>query len=149
MNKQAFWVHGTAIQMEREGYSISKQRAGYGAIFKTHGKEWFHFAIPTSVILDSINTELKKVFVLYKTTGTAKITNVHIYDGPKKIKSFDKIALSGDYSKKLDKNNTWGINLVHIKFGLGISVCVDFGPPSKIGVPAIRFTSAGADFITP
>ena len=32
--KQAMWIHGTAVQPEYEGYHISKQRAGWGAIFK-------------------------------------------------------------------------------------------------------------------
>lgn len=148
-NKQAFWVHGNSVQMEREGYFISKQRAGFAAIFRTHGDEWFHFAIPTPVILNGKDTTLKKIFIFYRTKGTAKITNVHIHDGEKTIESFKNLSLSGDYSTKVDKHNSWGISPVHVKFGLGISVHVDFGPKTKLGVPEIRFTSAGADFQTP
>ncbi len=148
-HKQAFWVHGTSVQMEREGYFISKQRAGYAAMFKTHGKEWFHFAIPTPVIVNDKRTKLKRIFVLYETKGTAKITNIHIHDGVKTVKAFKKISFSGDHSKKIDKYNVWEIKPVQVKFGLGISVHVDFGPPTKLGVPEIRFTSAGADYSTP
>ncbi len=146
---QAFWVHGTSVQMEREGYFISKQRAATAAIFRTHGKEWFHFAIPTPVILNGKDTTLKKIFLFYKTQGTAKITDVLIVDAVKAIKSFSNLSLSDDHSTQIDKDNSWDISPVHVKFGLGISVHVDFGPPTKLGVPEIRFTAAGAYFETP
>jgi hypothetical protein len=145
----AMWIHGSSAEMEREGYFISKQRAGQGAIFKTYGKEWIHFAIPTPVILNGLRSSLKKVFVFYKTEGTAKITAIHLYDAGKKIKAFN-LALSGDHSKNVDKDNSWAITPApKMKFGLGISVHVDFGPRTKLGVPAIHFTTAGADFETP
>ena len=136
--------------MEREGYFISKKRCGYGAFFQTHGKEWIHFAIPTPVIVNGKRSSLKKIFVFYKTEGTAKITAVHVYDGIKKIKEFNNISIAGDHSKTVDSNNSWMITpTISIEFGLGISVHVDFGPPNKSGVPYIWFTTAGADFETP
>jgi hypothetical protein len=135
--------------MDREGYFISKQIAGYSAIFCTQGKEWFHFAIPTPVIIGGCNSTLQKVFVLYKTTLGAKITAVHVYDGVTKFQAFDKIELEGDHSKNLDNSNTWPVKPVHIRFGLGISVNVDFGKATPKGVPEIRFVSAGADFVIP
>lgn len=147
---QAFWVHGSNVQMEREGYFISKRRTGYGAHLKTHGKEWFHFAIPTPVIVDGKRSSLKKVFVFFKTEGTAKIIAIHIYDGVKKIKAFDNISRSGDHSKGVDQQNSWIIAPARkMKFGLGISVHVDFGKPKKVGVPGIWFVTAGADLETP
>ena len=147
---QASWIHGTSVQPEREGYHVSKKFAGHGATFRTYGKEWFHFSIPTPVIVDGKRASLKKTFVLYKTTGTSKVTNVRVYDGTKIIKAFDKIGLKGDHSASIDKNNTWVISPApKIKYGVGISVCVDFGGPTKVGVPAIMFTTAGADFTTP
>jgi hypothetical protein len=145
---QAFWVHGVNVQMEREGYFISKRRYGFGAKFNTHGGEWFHFAIPTPVILDGQRSSLKKVFVFYKTEGTAKITAIHVYDAGKKIKAFDNLSLSGDHSRKIDQYNSWSFTQT-IYFGLGISVHVDFGEKRKGSVPGIMFTTAGADFTTP
>ena len=147
---QASWVHGSNVEMEREGYFISKRRTGYGTHFKTHGKEWFHFAIPTPVILNGQRSSLKKIFVFYKTEGTAKITAIHVYDAGDKIKAFDNLSFSGDYSKSVHQHNSWVITpSPKMKFGLGISVHVDFGPPKKLAVPGVRFVSAGADFETP
>jgi hypothetical protein len=146
---QALWVHGSSVQIEREGYFISKQRAGFGTILRTHGKEWFHFAIPTPVYLEGESSELTKVFILFKTEGTAMITAMHVYDGSKKVHGVEPIDFKGDHSTQLDNCNTWALPAVHINYGLGISVQVDFGPPSTVGVPSIQFVSAGADFKTP
>lgn len=151
---QAWWIHGSSVQIKREGYFISKHRPGYGAHFNSHNEpgkgEWFHFAIPTPVYVEGQESTLKKIFVLYKTELTAKITAVHIYDAGKHFASFDNLSLTGDHSQGLDPNNTWIItNAPHIAFGLGISVHVDFGPRQTNGVPGIWFRSAGADFETP
>ena len=145
---QASWVHGAAVQPEQELYSISKQRAGYGAIFRTHGAEWFHFAIPTPVIVDGLRSTVKKVFVLYKTEGTAKITAVHVYDAAKQIFAMNNLKLTGDHSQSLDSSNSWLVTAHSMQFGLGISVHVDFGDATPGGVPSIWFTTAGADFET-
>jgi hypothetical protein len=148
-NFHAYWINGTAAQLAREGYFISKERKGSGAIFRTHGAEWIHFAIPTPVITDKANSLLKKIMILYMTEGTAHITAVNVYDGPNKIASFDNIVRNGNHSTEIDNSNTWSITPSHkMMFGLGLSIKVDFGPPTKLGVPSIKFTSAGAVFVT-
>jgi len=149
MAKHAMWIHGHSVRAQREGYALSKTYLGWGAVYRMVGDEWFHIAIPTPVIVGGVDTTLQKVFVLFKTSGTAKITAVHVWDGPTKIQAFDGLDRSGDHSSQLDKDNSWTVNPVHIKWGLGICVHVDFGPPSQIGVPEITFASAGADFMTP
>ena len=153
---QAFWVHGVSVQEEREGNFILKERHGYAAIFKTHGREWFHFAVPTPVMSDGDHSFVKKVFVLYKTGGTARITAIHVYDAGKRIAAFEKLSLTGDHSDNVDAWNSWampkipsGPTSIHMmSFGLGISVCVDFDGPTTGDVPEIWFTAAGADFET-
>ena len=148
-NHQAFWIHGTSVQMEREGYFISKRRAGYAAVFKTYGSEWFHFAVPTPVVLEGSYAKLTKVFVFFKTQGTAKITNVHVYSAGTKIYYQDNLSLSGDHSGQVDSSNSWAITSTPVAgLGIGISVCVDFGSVSTGSVPEIWFTTAGADFET-
>lgn len=147
--KQAMWVHGTSVQAEREGYFISKVRPAWGAVFRTQGGEWFHFAVPTPVIFNGQDSTLQKVFVFYKTGLGAKITQLHIFDGSTKIQEFINLQFSGDHSKAIDGQNTWITNPVHIKFGLGLSILVEFGDATVSGVPEITFVSAGADFIIP
>ena len=144
--KQASWVHGNAVKLANEGYFLTTQYTGWGAEIQTHGTQWFHFTVPTPVIVNGVDTILQKLFVMFSTGGTAKITAVHVWDGPNMIQAYDNLNVTGDHSKLLDAQNTWVPNPVHLKWGLDISVCVDFGPPSQIGVPQITFASAGADF---
>lgn len=152
----ASWIHGSGIHASREGYFISKEHTGYGSVFKSHngagGGEWFQIAIPTPVITNGKSVSLIRFFVLYKTELTAKITAIDVYDGGEKIPSasLGKLALTGDHSKRIDKSNVWDVpNPIQMKFGLGISILVDFGPATAGGVPAIWFVTAGADFETP
>jgi hypothetical protein len=145
--KQAMWVHGTAVQAEREGYHISRRRVGWGAEITSHGAEWFHFAVPTPVIFGGKDSMLQKAFVFFKTTMSAKIIGVHLYDGKSKFKEFNNLGLSGTHDGNIDQSNTFQVNPAHIKYGLGISVNVDFGKSTPQGVPSITFAAAGADFI--
>jgi len=111
---------------------------------------WFHFPMPTPVILDDIRPPLIKVFVFYKTFAWVDVTNIHLYDGPRRIKTFDGLALSGDHSGGIDASNSWVIDPpITVMYGLGISVGVRFGNRDSSTYPGILFTSAGADFKRP
>lgn len=150
MKKYAMWVHGTAVQPEREGYHINKARAGFGARFSSAGSEWFHFAIPTPVIAAGQDSTLQQAFVLFRTTMTAHITAVHLYDGRVILHTLDGLNWSGDHGAALDPQTLIPVPQgKHVKFGLGISVAVDFGNATANGVPTIEFVSAGADFLVP
>ena len=141
---QASWIHGVSVQAEREGYFISKARKGFAAEF--------NFAIPTPVLVDGKPSSLKKIFVFYETKGPAKITDIHVYDAGAKfdIDDLENLSLTGAHSKKIDPYNSWVIKSApKMKFGLGISVLVDFGASTPGCVPGIKFTAAGADFETP
>jgi len=155
--KAAAWVHGTIVEVENPGLLapiISMWKRGWGTHFwgKEESYNWFHIPFTTPVIVDNIRPTLAKVFVFYKTDGWAKITNVHVYDGPRKVKTFEGLALSGDHSTAIDASNSWVINPpIQIMYGLGLSVGVEFGPVDNAGMPwpEILFTAAGADFQTP
>ena len=150
MKKYAMWVHGTAVQPEREGYHINKARAGFGARFSSTGSEWFHFAVPTPVIADGQNTTLEQAFVLYRTTMTTHIIAVHLYDGRGLVHKVEPLNWSGDHGGGLDQQTLLSAPAnLHVKFGLGISVAVAFGDSTPSGVPSIEFVSAGADFLVP
>lgn len=150
MKKYAMWVHGTAVQPEREGYHINKARAGFGARFSSSGSEWFHFAIPTPVIAAGQDSTLQQAFILYKTTMTAHITAVHVYDGRNIVHKLEGLNLSGDHGGALDPQTLVPVPAnLHVKFGLGISMAVAFGDATPNGVPTIEFVSAGADFLVP
>jgi hypothetical protein len=92
-----------------------------------------------------------KVLVFYRTTN-ARITNIHIYDGSRRVKVFDGLNLSGDHSGDIDASNSWDITPpLGIAFSLGVSVGVEFlvNDPDTPGPSEVLFTTAGADFQTP
>ena len=159
--KAAMWVHGNIVQAEfPEGLIVIPEvgrtefRRGWGTLFQGPRDprpetlmNWFHFPMPTPVILDDVRPQLVRVFVFYKATFT-EITHIHLYDGPARVKTFD-VSLSGDHSTAIDDSNTWSIDPpLTIFFGLGISVGVTFHPVSH-APNELLFTTAGADFVTP
>jgi hypothetical protein len=146
----ACWVHGTSVRPEREGYHITKRYAGFGVTFISHGEEWFHFAIPTPIILNNRRNKLKKVFVFFDTLGTtATIKSIHLYDNGHKFKSFDNVNESGQHDQQVDAHNSWQVSPSHdLLGGLCISVLVRFGDVHASKPPAIKFVSGGADLFT-
>lgn len=161
--RAAMWVHGTIVQVEYPKRLVSVDpdteptgfRRGWGTLFRggdpnpVRASNWFHIPITTPVILDDVRPSLIRVFVFYNATSRARITNLHVYDGPNRKITFDNlVGYSGDHSTGIDAFNTWTITPpLTILFGLGISVGVNFGWNVN-GSPLsdILFTTAGADF---
>ena len=101
------------------------------------------------MIFGGKESKLLKAFVFFKTTMSTKIIDVHLYDGKTKFKEFNGLNLSGSHNGSLDQSNTFQVNPVHVRYGLGLSVHVDFGKSTPQGVPSITFAAAGADFVIP
>src|SRR5262245_22758583 len=99
--KAAHWIHGTIVEVEDPTTTAQIVRMGDGAhIFgqpATGG--WFHFPITTPVILDDVRPPLVKVFVFFRADDSVTITNVHVFDGPTRVKAFDGLQLQGDHSR--------------------------------------------------
>jgi hypothetical protein len=180
----AQWVYGTSVQVEYPerldpGKKVGNpddsrfteftlldgvRRRGEGAYFRTDHTlpppvdNWFHFAIPTPVILEGPRLELTRVYVFYSTvidrvSMGAQIVDVHLYDGPNIIKEFNDLFLAGVHNGAVDSSNEFQIfPPVSIQFGLGVSVRVavsfDVGFDAT-GWPDVLFTCAGAEFTEP
>ena len=142
---QAPWVHGTDINIEYPERLDAIRRAG----FYTHlyGKEntmnWFHFAVPSPVIVDGTRLRIARAMLRCRThSKRAIIKHVHLYDGFTKIASHNDVNLTGDqwFAK---------FGVAHkpaIRWGLGISVGVEFKSGSR-NQRRMDFVSAGVDLI--
>jgi len=98
------------------------------------------------VLVNGGRASAVKVLIRYATVLSAKITAVHLYDGEHRFQPFEGLSLAS----AADSVYAWSLEPAHeMLWGLGISVFVDFGPPSDKGVPGIWFRSAGADFQVP
>lgn len=140
----ASWIHGTSIQVEFPNNIESITRAGFYTylVGKPNTTNWLHFAIPTSVIMDSQRLKIICAMLRFRTFSTnAIVRDVHIYDGYSIIAAHNGVNLSGDqwFTK-------FGVaHKPEIFWGLGISIGVTFTG----GTSAQRrmdFASAGADF---
>ena len=154
----ALWVHGTSVHEEYRDKIVQSFHKGWGSHFvgKAFTKNWFHFSIPTPALFNGVQPNLDKVFVFYNTNpremgnSLARITNLHIYDGPSRVKRFDGLDLQGDHSNTMDDKNSWIIDPnITIQYGLGLSVGVEYFllPEDERSTGEILFTTAGAVFI--
>jgi hypothetical protein len=140
----ASWIHGTSVQVELPNQLESSQRFGFftRVVGNTNTFNWFHFAIPTPVIVNDDRKVVGPVILRFVTGGTnALVQHVHIYDGSSIIAAHNDINLSG--SQLFVK-----LGVHHCPptvFGLGISVGVRFGGGTATE-RRVDFISAGCDF---
>ena len=138
----AMWTHGTSVQEEFPNRLSLVRRLGFYSLFdgKPGTSNWFHFAIPTPVIVSDRRLRLESIMLQFAAHKDVWVTNVHIYDGHRKIESFDNLAMTGTHLfERLDTLNPM------VRYGIGISIGVRFG--TKNVTHRIRFISAGGDFI--
>jgi hypothetical protein len=148
--KSTVTVHGNTVQAEYPLDIDEVSRKGWGTTFwgKENTVNWFHIPLSVPNQMDSNRSKLTKVFFYFHNTSRSPITAVHIYDGPKVIKAFDGLRLSGDHARALDRSNSFTIDPpLEVVFGLGLSVKVDFPAAPEQAPPRwILFTAAGAEF---
>ena len=142
---QAMWIHGHSMEIEYPDNIARVWRAGF--YIEVEGKpntnNWFHFAIPTKVIVKDNRLRVGSVMLLSETLSTqALIRDVHIYDGDVKIAQHNGVNLSGNAG--FVRFNVPPHPFV--RWGVGISIGVHFGGGS--GSRVMRFKSAGCDFLS-
>lgn len=144
----AMWVHGHSMQIEYPERLSEQKRMGFyvsirGTPFTTN---WFHFAVPTPVIVDGKRLLVGSVMIGLRTGPGASVHAIHIYDGELKIAAHDGLNLSpqGFVWLRFDVPTHPAI-----KCGLGISIGVTFAdaanlPPNKL---LVEVSAAGCDFM--
>jgi len=131
------WTHGTSCHEEFENRisDSNRNRFGWGLDFTqssgTHN--WIHCAVPTDADSDETVRYLRLRF--YTGSADAWISQVHVYNGETRVKSFSVNWKNGWYTKTLDLVTPRVFNK-----GLGISIEI------KAGVEPLshRFAFAGA-----
>ena len=141
----ASWIHGTSVQIEYPERLQRIKRAGFYTYLygKANTTNWFHFAIPTPVIVDKKRLKILCAILRFRTfSDNAIVKHVQIYDGYSKIASHNNINLSG---------NQWftkfGVaHKPYVRWGLGISLGVEF-KGGTVGSRRMDFVAAGCDLI--
>jgi len=140
----ASWIHGHSMEIEYPDRMVSTVRKRYA--FQVEGKpgttNWFHFAIPTPVIINDVRLQIASVLLRF-TTGSIDsfVRDVHIYDGEKRIAVHDGVYLAEENSLvRFEVPET-----PYLALGLGISLGVGFGV--EMMAHTMSFISAGGDFV--
>lgn len=141
----ASWIHGTSMEVEYPERLSLFRRAGFYTylIGKPDTTNWFHFAIPSSVIMDARRLKIVCAILRFRTFSTnAIVRDVHIWDGFNRIATHNGVNLTGNnwfqkFGVASKPNIYWGIN---------ISVGVTFKTGSS-NQRRMDFVSAGADLI--
>ncbi len=103
---------------------------------------WFHFALPTPVILNDRRLRAGSVMLRFRTgSADAWVEHVHVYDGDSKIAEHNDLRLSGEHPFERFEVAAQP----EVQWGLGVSIGAAFGaePLSH----AMEFIAAGCDFI--
>jgi hypothetical protein len=141
---EASWVHGTAVTVEHPTQMESVRRFGFFTrlIGKPNTTNWFHFAIPTPVIVNNDRKVLGPCMLRFQTGGTnAVVRDVHIYDGEVRVAAHDGINLSGG-----QPFTRFGVaHGPEVLWGVGISIGVRYGSGTA-AQRTIDLISAGCDF---
>ncbi|MCL4296359.1 MAG: tyrosinase family protein [Anaerolineae bacterium] len=144
---QSMWIHGHSLQIE----SVDRVRAAWriGPLISIEGgqntENWFHFAIPTPVIVNDRRLRAGAVLLRFKTISESTFVHaVHIYDGESRLTGYDNLRLSPRNwtSQRFDVPND-----PEIRWGLGISIGVRFQSANPVD-NRIEFSSAGGEFLS-
>jgi Matrixin/Putative peptidoglycan binding domain len=140
----ASWTHGTSVTVEHPDQLESVRRFGFFTrlVGKPNTTNWFHFALPTPVIVSGDRKVLGPCMLRYQTGSiNAVVRDVHIYDGEVRVAAHDGVNLSGSQPFR-----RFGVaHAPEVRWGVGISIGVTFLGGTSAN-RTIDLISAGCDF---
>jgi peptidoglycan hydrolase-like protein with peptidoglycan-binding domain len=141
---EASWVHGTEVNVELPENIEAMRRFGFFTrlVGKPNTQNWFHFAIPTPVIVNNDRKVVGPCMLRFQTGGaSAVVRDVHIYDGEVRLVAHDSVNLSGS-----QPFTRFGVaQAPEVLWGVGISIGVTYGGGTA-AQRTIDLISAGCDF---
>jgi hypothetical protein len=140
----ASWIHGHSMQVEYPDRIARHERNGWGTDIegKPGTGNWFHFAIPTPVVINDVRLQADSIMLCFKTGSLdAFVKDVHVYDGGTRIAEFNDIFLSKE--QPFARLVLPGAPLMFQ--ALGISLGVGFGVEMMDHL--MSFFAVGCDFV--
>ena len=145
----AMWVHGHSMQIEYPDrlYSIKRRGMYIRVDAKANTTNWFHFAIPTPVIVNDNRLRADSVMVRFR-MGSAEpdgwVNAIHVWDGERNIARHNDLHIAPtrwEWPRFDVPGNP------NIRWGLGISIGVAFSVSPGQADRRMEFSSAGCDFL--
>lgn len=134
-------IHGHSVQIEDPDSikSVERKRFHTRVVGKEGSQNWFHFAIPTPIIVNGEQLRAESINLRFKTESKgALVKHIQVFDGESRIAAFMSVDLSGEDIVKEFKVPGYPC----VEWGLGISIAVVFRKKAPI-----EFLSAGCNFI--
>lgn len=142
----AMWAHGNELHVEINGNIESIRHYGFyiRVVGKADTTNWYHFAIPTPVIVSGKRLVFARAMLRFVTGGTsAVVRDVHVFDGTARLIAHQFVNLSGSQPFAV-----FGVpHKPPVFWGAGISIGVRTGAGTATQ-RRMDFISAGIDFIT-
>lgn len=148
MTMQAMWVHGNSASIQLNGFgrgpgedinglswtAVEGLRLGWGVQYRCQDNSgyWFHFAIPTPVILNGVHAHLRRVMVLFTADPGVTLGSVHVWDGPSRVFAQDALAIGGANLGLIPGRNSFDIPDRSVNWGIGISMLFNFADPGSV-----------------
>ena len=140
------WVHGSSMQVEYPNRITSVRHTGpFVRIEGSQGQNtWVHFPIPTPVVIDGTRTRVDAALVSFRTRSHAKVHEVIVYDGEKRIAEHMDLNLEGDHlGARFEVPGTPEVNQ-----GINITVGVMFGNNAPdVRSMQVEIVGAGIEFM--
>jgi len=147
------WTDIVGLPQGKQMVFRGKGHTTLGLIRRPQPSTFFHFVIPTPVIVRGVRAQLTTVFVLWRADPGIRLQEVNVFDGIRQIPVNFSTPVGGgrDGSGGVPADLVSGMTSFAVPsrpaifFGVGISV--GFAFPFAAG--NLAFTSAGADFEVP
>ena len=140
------WVHGSSMQVEYPDRLTAVRHTGpFVRIEGSEGQNtWVHFAVPTPTVVDGTRSKVSAALVSFRTRSHAKVNEVIVYDGEKRIAEHMDINLEGDHlDARFEVPGSPEANL-----GINITVGVQFGNNApNVRAMQIEIVGAGIEFL--
>jgi hypothetical protein len=148
MAQYEFWTHGVNVQIEYPDRIVGitgnehaePRRSGWGTLIcqKENTTNWFHFAIPTPVIINNQEATLKFIRFRAEINETARIDRIH-------FRHDNRIILSREFNiTNCSVDETIQSPKTIIRRSLALCVHISFLPGDARGM--VIFKGAGGGF---
>ena len=148
MSQYKFWTHGVDIQIEyldrivgeTGDERLAPRRSGWGTLVyqKENTTNWFHFAIPTPVIIDNQEAELRFIRLRAEINENARIETIHFRHDNRIIYSQEVNITNRSVDETFQSPRTV------IRRGLALCIHISFLPGDTRGM--VIFKGAGGAF---
>lgn len=128
-----------------------RSRGAFGARVVPQRSTYFHFPLPTPVVIRNQRARLINVFILWNADPEIALQEVFVFDGPLSIPVDFSTPVgggrdgSGGFADLIPGMTSFAVpTQPEVLFGLGISLGFGFAADGNV-----MFTAAGADFEVP